>query len=59
MLKAGLRRVRRFFGAEILDELRALRAETASLNTKVSALEQQLEAALLAIALSHPQKPEE
>ena len=59
MLKAGLRRIRRFLGAEILDELRALRTETANLNATVSALEQQLEAALLAIALSQPQKREE
>lgn len=59
MLKAGLRRVRRFFGAEILDELRALRTETASLNAKVSSLEQQLEQALLAIALSYSQEREE
>ena len=45
MLKSLLRRVRRFFTAEVLAEMAALR-------TEMAAHDKQIEAALLTIALS-------
>lgn len=47
MVKALLRRVRRFMQAEVMDELARLRAEVAQAN----ALAGQMEAALLSLAL--------
>jgi hypothetical protein len=59
MVKFLLRRVRRFLGAEILDEVVALRAEVAALRRDAAGREdltpliRQMEAALLTIALGH------
>ena len=59
MIKFLLRRVRRFLGAEILDEVATLRAELAVLRHDAAAREdltpliRQMEAALLTIALGH------
>ena len=47
MLKAGLRKIRRFMQAEVMDELTRLRAEVARNNE----LATQMEAALLSLAL--------
>ncbi|HQT47358.1 MAG TPA: hypothetical protein PLY97_09070 [Acidocella sp.] len=47
MVKALLRKVRRFMQAEVMDELARLRAEVA----QATALAQQMEAALLSLAL--------
>ena len=52
MLRALLRRLRRFLTADLLAEISALRAEVAVLRQDMTAHDAKIEAALLTIALA-------